>query len=55
MLAGRPRFLYKLFAFLPRPEFEESFEAPEAQLGELLLADGTLVFEDGRYGVWRLN
>ncbi len=55
VLAGRPRFLYKLFSFLSQPEFQAQFKAPEEQLSELLLAQGTLVFEDGRYGVWRLN
>ncbi len=55
VLAGRPRFIHKLFSFLSEPDFDEQFRQPERALEELLLAEGTLMFEDGRYGVWRLD
>ena len=55
VLAGRPRFIHKLFPFLSEPDFVAQFRQPENALQELLLAEGTLMFEDGRYGVWRLD
>ena len=55
VLAGRPGFIHKLFPFLSEPDFREQFKDPETALRELLLAEGTRVFEDGRYGVWRLD
>ena len=55
VLAGRVNFIHKSYPFLPESTFIEQFREPEAQLAELLLAEGRLVFEDGRHGVWVLR
>ena len=55
VLAGKVHFIRKSYPFLDEETFEEQFVAAEAQLDALLLAEATLVFESGRYGVWRLN
>ncbi len=55
VLAGRVNFIHKSYPFLSEATFEEQFRAPEEQLAELLLEDGVLLFESGRYGVWRLR
>lgn len=55
VLSGRVNFIHKSYPFLSEATFHEQFEAPEEQLAELLLRDGVLVFESGRYAVWRLR
>jgi len=55
VLVGRVNFIHKSYPFLSDEQFHEQFEVPEAQLAELLLADGVLLFEDNRYAVWRLQ
>ncbi len=55
VLAGRVNFLQKSYPFLDAATFRRQFEEPEDQLDELLLADGVLLFEAGRYSVWRLR
>ncbi|MCB9764525.1 MAG: hypothetical protein H6739_32420 [Alphaproteobacteria bacterium] len=55
VLAGRVGFIRKSYPFLDEATFQEQFSAPEQQLQDLLLAEGVLVFESGRYGVWRLR
>ena len=55
VIAGRPRFIHKTYSFLDEATFEREFREPEAALEELLLSQATLVFEKGRYGVWRLE
>ncbi|MCP4915842.1 MAG: hypothetical protein GY913_02875 [Proteobacteria bacterium] len=54
VLSGRVNFIHKSYPFLSEQAFVEQFRAPEKQLSELLLAEGRLLFEDGRYGVWTL-
>lgn len=55
VLVGRVHFIRKSYPFLDEQTFEEQFVAAEAELDALLTAQATLVFESGRYGVWRLN
>ena len=55
VLAGRTGFLHKVYPFLKEADFRAQFQDPERALKELLLAEGTQMFEDGRYGVWRLD
>ena len=55
VLAGRVNFLHKSYPFLDAASFREQFEQPESQLEELLLAEGVVLFEAGRYSVWRLR
>lgn len=54
VVAGRVRFIHKAYPFLDEQTFDAQFVQSEAQLEAQLLAQGTLVFESGRYGVWRL-
>ncbi len=55
VLAGRVNFIHKSYPFLDAATFREQFEEPEGQLEELLLAEGVVLFESGRYSVWRLR
>lgn len=55
VLAGRVNFIHKSYPFLSEQAFVEQFVQPEAQLEALLLAEGRLVFQDGRHGVWSLR
>ena len=55
VLTGRVNFIHKSYPFLDEATFREQFEAPEAQLEELLLAEGVLLYESSRYSVWRLR
>ncbi len=55
VLANRVRFLDKSYPFLSPEEVEAQFRAPVAALERGLLAEGVLVFEQGRFGVWRLH
>lgn len=54
VLAGKVRFLRKSYPFLDDTTFEAQFSAPGARLDELLLREGVVVYESGRFGVWRL-
>jgi len=55
VLANRVRFLKKAYPFLSDEAFETAFEAPARDLEQALLADGVLVYEEGRFGVWRID
>ena len=55
VLAQRVRFLKKSYPFLTDAEFEAAFVAPAQRLEAELLEDGVLVYEEGRYGVWRIH
>jgi hypothetical protein len=50
---SRP-FIRKTYRFLDDAAWRAQFEAPVDALSELLLAEGVLVYESGRVGVWRL-
>ncbi|MCK6513794.1 hypothetical protein L6R46_01885 [Myxococcota bacterium] len=52
-VVGEVRFLKKTYPFLDEGRFRREFTEPEAALGELLLKEGTVVFEEGRTAVWR--
>ena len=54
LLVSHVGFVHKAYPHLSKEEFERSYTAPEALLSDLLLADGVLVFQDGRHSVWRL-
>lgn len=54
VLSGRVRFIHKTYPFLSDSVFREQFTEPEALWEALLLENATLVYRDGRYGVWRL-
>ena len=54
VLRGRVSFLHRTYPFLDDATFHREFEAPEEQLDRLLAAEGVLMFEQGRYQVWRL-
>jgi len=54
VLRGDVNFIHQTYPFMSESEFQESFVAPELALDELLLRDAVLVFEQGRYSVWRL-
>jgi hypothetical protein len=55
VLAHRVRFLEKSYPFMPAAEFEAAFAEPARILESELLADGVLVYEEGRFGVWRID
>ncbi len=54
VVSGRVRFIQKTYPFLSDSVFREQFSDPEALWEALLLENATLVYRDGRYGVWRL-
>ncbi|MFT5582505.1 MAG: hypothetical protein ACI9VR_000081 [Cognaticolwellia sp.] len=54
VVSGRVRFIHKTYPFLSDAVFREQFTDPEALWEALLLENATLVYRDGRYGVWRL-
>lgn len=55
VVVNRVNFLRKLYPFLDDATFEAEFDAPEALLDELLLRQGTLIFQHGRVRVLRLD
>ncbi len=55
VLAQRVRFLEKSYPFLEEAQFREAFAAPADVLEQALLRDGVLVYEEGRFGVWRID
>ncbi len=55
LLVGRVNFLRKLYPFLSDEAFRAEFEAPEAQLDDLLLRRAVLVHQAGRTRVFRLE
>ncbi|MFH1463307.1 MAG: hypothetical protein ABIO70_02870 [Pseudomonadota bacterium] len=54
VLRGRVHFLHKTYPFLDGATFEREFVAPEEHLDRLLAAEGVLMFEQGRYQIWKL-
>ena len=54
LLVGRFKFLRKWYPFLPDPVFDAMFQKPVQQLEQLLLLEGTLVFEANHTRVYRL-
>ena len=54
VLRGDIHFIHRTYPFMSESEFQESFVAPERSLDALLLRDAVLVFEQGRFSVWRL-
>lgn len=54
VVTGRVHFIHKTYPFLDDATFNEQFTQPEEQWEEMLLEQGTLVFEQGRSSVWRL-
>ncbi len=54
VLLQRIRFLEKTYSFLPEQQFREQFLQPETLLDRLLLQQAELVFQEGRFSVWRL-
>ena len=54
LVVGRFKFLRKWYPFLPDPVFDAMFQQPVQQLEELLLLEGTLVFEQNHTRVYRL-
>ncbi len=55
VLTQRVHFLEKSYPFLSDVELKRGFLAPVELLQEDLLADGVLVYEEGRFGVWRID
>ena len=54
VVSGRVRFIHKTYPFLNDAVFREQFTDPEALWESLLIENATLVYRDGRYGVWHL-
>ena len=54
VLRGRVHFLRKTYPFLDEATFRREFVAPEEHLDRLLEAEAVLMFEQGRYQVWKL-
>jgi len=56
VLAWRRPFIYGTYEdFVGRKDYDARFAEPVERMQSLLLAEGTLVFEKGRVGVWRLQ
>jgi hypothetical protein len=55
VLAHRIRFLKKSYPFMETEAFEQAFSEPARVLQSVLLAEGVLVYEEGRFGVWRID
>jgi hypothetical protein len=54
VLAGSPHALKKVYPFLSPEAFQAQFQAPAQRFTRLLETRAELVFEEGRYAVWRL-
>lgn len=55
LVVTRTRFLAKLYPFLTEDERSRELEAPVAFLDELLLAQATLIYQDGQTRIYRLE
>lgn len=55
LVVSQVNFLARLYPFLSESEFQKQFIAPEAGLDALLLKHATLVFQQGRSRVYRLE
>ncbi len=55
VLVGDVHFLKKSYPFLAPDVLKAQFTDPEELLRTLLLRDATLLFEEGRWEVWRLD
>ena len=54
VLRGDIHFIHRTYQFMSESEFHENFVAHERALDALLIRDAVLVFEHGRFSVWRL-
>ena len=55
LIAQRIHFLHKVYPFLSEEVFQAEFQDPEELLERLLLHEATLIFQDGRTRVYRLE
>ena len=55
VVARELKLFHKSYPFLDASTFSVQFEQPEALLRERLSLEGTVLFRDGRYGVWAID
>ena len=55
VLFKRTHFLHSRYSFLAKSAFDKQFLEPQNELETLLSKEATLIFEDGRYSVWKLG
>lgn len=55
LVVGRVHFLHKVYPFLDDATFEAELQEPAERLDALLLRQATLIFQEGRVRVYRLD